>query len=220
MLLPEVRYSDLAIVLATLLGPLLGIQTQKILERRQVRQGRKENIFRTLMATRAARLSPEHVQALNMIDFEFYGRGEKIRNVLNAWNDYRDHLNTSFSPESLPVWVSRSLELLNELLYHMSIAVGRKFEKAHIRKSVYSPVAHSTLEQDQDIIRKGLVQMFTNKFSIPVVMNPAPSTPDQINQANKETQEQGELRALLIKQISGTLPYKVEIVEPNATKSD
>ena len=38
------------------------------------------------MATRAARLSMEHVQALNMIDITFNGE----QKIIDAWNLYRD----------------------------------------------------------------------------------------------------------------------------------
>jgi hypothetical protein len=34
-------------------------------------------VFRTLMTTRASRMAPDHVQALNMIDVEFAGDDRK-----------------------------------------------------------------------------------------------------------------------------------------------
>jgi uncharacterized protein DUF6680 len=44
------------------------------------------------MATRAARLTPDHVQALNLIDVEFYSKRKKYKRVLDAWKAYHDHL--------------------------------------------------------------------------------------------------------------------------------
>lgn len=57
-----------------LLSPLIALRVSRRLDaRREVRE-RKMKIFRTLMATRARRLSMEHVEALNMIDVEFSER--------------------------------------------------------------------------------------------------------------------------------------------------
>jgi hypothetical protein len=62
---------DWSIIGATILGPILAVQAQKWVEIIRERRGRKLWIFHTLMATRAARTSTEHVQALNMIDLIF-----------------------------------------------------------------------------------------------------------------------------------------------------
>lgn len=50
------------------------------------------------MATRGAKVSPDHVEALNMIDIEFYGRrsGRRSRaekSVVDAWKIYLDWLS-------------------------------------------------------------------------------------------------------------------------------
>ena len=50
--------ADIAIVVATLLGPVLAVQAQKWLERGREITQRRAWIFRTLMATRATNLSP------------------------------------------------------------------------------------------------------------------------------------------------------------------
>jgi len=96
--------SDWFIVLAVLLAPLLAVQVQKWIEKFRERHQRKLYVFTTLMATRATRLSPEHVQALNMIDLAFYGR--KILNqryqtkaeqsITEAWKKYLDQLATPY----------------------------------------------------------------------------------------------------------------------------
>jgi hypothetical protein len=48
---------DLAIVFATLLGPILAVQAQKFVEQRREQNHRRVAIFRALMMTRAAVLS-------------------------------------------------------------------------------------------------------------------------------------------------------------------
>jgi hypothetical protein len=67
-----VKTGDLAIVIATLLGPILAVQAQKWIERSRERQQRRVAVFRVLMTTRAALLSPAHVEALNIVPVEFY----------------------------------------------------------------------------------------------------------------------------------------------------
>lgn len=60
-------------IAAVILGPILAVQVQKRIEKLREKWGRKNHLFQILMSTRASRLSPDHVQALNMIDLVFYG---------------------------------------------------------------------------------------------------------------------------------------------------
>ena len=55
--------SDALLVLATLLGPVLAVQAQKFVERWREANERRHGVFKTLMATRAARLSPDHIRS-------------------------------------------------------------------------------------------------------------------------------------------------------------
>lgn len=89
--------SDLAIIFTTLLRPILAVQIQKIIVKRNFIRTRKVVLFEQLMATRVTRLSPEHVRALNRINIYFYGEGENKRTkteskVLEGWKIYLDHL--------------------------------------------------------------------------------------------------------------------------------
>ena len=64
--------SDWLVILAIIIAPILAVQVQKIIESRRSKRERKLQVFKALMATRATPLSPIHVEALNMIDIEFY----------------------------------------------------------------------------------------------------------------------------------------------------
>ena len=64
-------WSAVAIVLATILGPILAVWASEIRQRNRQAQDRKEWVFRTLMTTRSTRMSLDHVSALNHIDFAF-----------------------------------------------------------------------------------------------------------------------------------------------------
>ena len=74
-------------------GPVLAVEVQKRSERKREQRSRRLGIFRTLMATRLQMLGWEHVQALNVIDVEFYGSSSEEKAVLNDWKAYLDHLN-------------------------------------------------------------------------------------------------------------------------------
>ena len=61
---------DVAVIAATLLGPVLAVQIQKYLERWREENDRRHRIFKVLMATRAAPLAANHIEALNLIDID------------------------------------------------------------------------------------------------------------------------------------------------------
>ena len=71
-----VNLTDLAIVSATIFGPIFAVQVQKAVERWRAESNRRDGIFKTLMATRATRLAPTHIQTLNMINIEFRAAGK------------------------------------------------------------------------------------------------------------------------------------------------
>jgi hypothetical protein len=67
MCLSILQRANSSILVTFLLAPEATYGKTKI-EDNKAKKQRKLHIFKTLMATRAARLSAEHVQALNMID--------------------------------------------------------------------------------------------------------------------------------------------------------
>jgi hypothetical protein len=142
-------WSALAVIVATVMGPILAVQAQKYLERHRDQKRAKDTIFRVLMATRASRLSGEHVQALNGIELAFYGGGKKGKKVLEAWKAYHYHLNDkSYAPERTPEWVTRQIDLFIDLLHEMAVSLGYDFDKTHIKNSWYSPEAHGIMENE------------------------------------------------------------------------
>ena len=71
----NIKITDIAIVFAT----ILAVQAQKYLEKGGEIKQRRAWLFRTLMATRATTLSPAHVEALNAVPIEFYGKDQKLK---------------------------------------------------------------------------------------------------------------------------------------------
>lgn len=171
--------ADWIMILAVLVAPVLAVQIQKHLEALRERRGRKVHLFQTLMATRGARLSPLHVQTLNMIDIEFYGTptfgGQPRRNaseqaVLDAWKTYHDHLGEQVADNALADWARKRDDLFTELLCAIAKAVGYHYDKVHLRKGIYTPVGHGQLDDDQQIIRKSLVSILSGNKAVPIIV--------------------------------------------------
>jgi hypothetical protein len=173
----NVSLSDWLTIAAILIGPIMAVQAQRFLESLRDRRNRRLAVFHTLMATRAARLSHLHVQALNQIDIEFYGRralGIRIqtpaeKRVTNAWRVYSDHLNNRYPEGEFARWIEDGDKQLAKLLFEMSRALGYDFDEVELRRNVYSPVAHGKLEAQDAAIREGLERLLTNKSGLAIV---------------------------------------------------
>jgi hypothetical protein len=154
------------IIAATALSPLIAVQVTKWLDARKEAHDRRLYVFRTLMATRAQRLSTAHVQALNLIDVNFDGSLPGDRDVTTAWKVYLDHLNTG-DPSSA-VWLDRYNEHFGSLLLKMGLGLGFDFDPVHIKRAAYSPHAHGELENDQHAIRKAVIDVLQGKAAVRV----------------------------------------------------
>lgn len=209
--------SSISIIVATLLGPILAVQAQKAVERARDRHDRKSWLFHTLMATRAARVSPDHVRALNMIDLAFYGRrvlGIHRRRkaetaVLDAWHEYLDHLNTKYEKENFSLWSTKGDELFVNLLFALAIDVGYRFDRVQLKKGAYSPVAHGELEFEQQQVRKLAIDLLSGAHPLKMEVTGFPIDPAALK-------SQLELQAKLAAALEGGR-LSVEVAsEPSA----
>ncbi len=167
--------TDVLTIVAIICGPILAVQVQKWLERFKEKKRLKQEIFRILMATRSAPLSPQHVQALNMIDIGFYGKRKKHTRVAVAWKAYLDHLynapkdlkNPNYQTQ-MTVWQEATPDRLTALLFEMSKALHYSFDKVHIKRGGYTPQLYGEAEMAQYNLRNSLGDLFAGKTSIPV----------------------------------------------------
>ncbi|WP_206678156.1 DUF6680 family protein, partial [Citrobacter freundii] len=65
---------DILVVISTLIAPLVAIQATRYLDRKREIRSAQQNLFLTLMATRATPTHIRHVEALNSIDVIFSGK--------------------------------------------------------------------------------------------------------------------------------------------------
>ena len=181
-----IEIKDWVMVTSVLLGPILAVQAQKIVEAMKEKRARRLAIFKSLMSTRAERVSREHVQALNLIDIEFYGpmyfgvryqtKSEKA--VTNSWKNYNSHLNDK-TFESFEAWTRHGDDLFTKLLYEMSRALGYDFDEVQLKRDAYKPEAHVNLENAQLTVLDGLAKIVNNTSTLPIriVENPSTESP-------------------------------------------
>ena len=157
---------DWLTVLAILLAPLIALQVSGWLERRREKRRRRLEVFKTLMATRASALSPEHVGALNTIDVEFDGSDEKLKAVRRSWKAYHDHLGESDMDRGQ--WGTRRQDLLVDLLYELAQSLDYDFDKPEIKRRSYFPDGYIEAENDQLVIRRGFAKIISGESPLPI----------------------------------------------------
>ena len=187
---PLLKASDYISIAAILLGPVIAIQLQKFIERNSEAQRRREDIFKTLMATRGSTLSMAHVEALNRIDLEF-SNDKKYKRTIEAWKEYFDNLadkNDQNNSNQLAIWSAQNSELRANLLYEMGLSLGYKFDKSLIKRNIYSPIGHGQVEQENDIIRRGIANIFGGDGAVPFY----------VVQDEESAQRQQDLQDLMI----------------------
>ena len=185
--------SDGLMILAVLIGPIIAIRLTRFLDERKELRERKLWVFKTLMATRAYTVSPLHVEALNRIDLEFDKNKPKEKAVVEKWSEYLDLLgDRSLSVEQ---WTVRRVELLVDLLNLMGQTLGYDFDRTTIKNATYSPTVHGKVEEQQDRMREGLLDLIEGKRALPMyVRQPPPTTGQQ--RAPGETAEPNRPRAV------------------------
>jgi len=151
-------------------------------------------------------LSESHVAALNAIPIEFYGE----KQIIESWKIYFDHM---LAPDATTeVWFTRFNDLFVDLIHFIAQHLKYDFSRVEIAKEVYAPKAHGTIQSDQEVIRRGLAEMFTGKFAIPMELKSVP-TNEGMNQ------EQEAIRKALLKWLAGenavTVALKERAPEPN-----
>ncbi|HYK35685.1 DUF6680 family protein [Alloacidobacterium sp.] len=159
-------------ILAVVAGPIIALQIQRKLDRDREARNRKMWIFKTLMSLRATALSPTFVQALNQIDVEFNADNEKEKAVRGAWRVLLDHyvdLAHAAEPNS-PTLLEKSIQLKTNLLLVMGRCLNYDFDEVQIKKGSYYPTGLGDVETEQNLIRRGLLNVLSGRARIPVAV--------------------------------------------------
>ena len=197
----HISITDWLMIISVLFSPWIALFIQGWLMKQKEARSSKLTIFKTLMATRHSPLSLEHIQALNMIDIEFYGN-KKYKDVRRAWRNYLDIRSNSQKTEIQQELFNNECEkTLTTLLVNMGEVLGYEFDEAHIRQSIYKPQGHVTEEQYQMLMRANLVKLFAGELALPMQVTSLPFEEVDVN-------EQKKLRDLAIKYLENSFCQK------------
>jgi len=127
-----------AVVAATGLGPVLAVAlTLRFTYWRETsgeKYSRRLKVFRTLMATRRVGISPDHVNAINLVEVDFY----ECAAVEAEWKIYKKHLNDNSKPED-EAWRRTKEKLLSKLLFEIAKVLKFDIPAIEIFEGGYAP---------------------------------------------------------------------------------
>jgi hypothetical protein len=159
----------IAVVIATFAGPIFAVLMTRHIDKVRLMRERRENIFRTLMATRRTLISPEKAVALNMVEIEFYG----IQSVQEAHREVMAHIN---APRPLPDnWGDRHRALLTRLLSEIAQVLGYKLQQLDVLEGGYYPQGLADMEVEQQAVRRALIEVLSGRR--PLGVSPAAPAP-------------------------------------------
>jgi hypothetical protein len=176
-----------ATIIAIYYGPIQALKIQRKLDEEREAKNRKLHIFKALMSNRVTRLSPNYVQALNLIDVEFTGSNDKEKAVREAWKELLDLFqNYKTTPNAL----EKSDELNAALLSVMGKSLGYDFGKVYLRKDAYYPEFAQNVEQEQHALRKRVLELLdgsgTRKLPIAMFEQKFPDLTDKADDGTGE----------------------------------
>ena len=169
-------WQTLIIGASALLGPLVGIQTQKYFERRQSKKRRKADIFRTLLISKGDKASPECVKALNLLLLDFPDANQAFKNAIN---NYKNQVNTpiGLSEAEKATWSKEIDTRFNTLLrevaenYDKSLIKDKEFESFD-----YYPQELTNKKDQEFFIRRELSEILSNKKSLNITVTNLPTS--------------------------------------------
>jgi len=110
-----------------------------------------------------------------MVPLEFSGNNKKLRDIVDKWKMYFEHLsNVNEASQHPDAWVAQRTTLLTDLLQTMAKFCGYKFHTTEIMKEIYNPQGHENIKVSQETIIKGLASLFDEKgtASFPITIKP------------------------------------------------
>jgi hypothetical protein len=159
----------IAVVFATFAGPVFAVLVTRYIDNQRRYRERRLAIFRSLMATRRTAAAPEKVNALNLVEIEFYG----AQSVQTAHQAVMTHINT---PAPLPSgWNERHRTLMTRLLSEMAKVLGYNLPQLDVLEGGYYPQGLMDIELEQQTLRRALIETLSGQR--PLVVSPAAPAP-------------------------------------------
>ena len=193
--------NEILTLIALIAGPVAAVIITRYQDDQRQYHGRRMDIFRTLMRTRRAALSPDHIGALNLVEIEFADEPA----VVLAWKELFTHFGTAHGRrgeekiEGLTEQkeiekrneafggrlVQERQRLLAKLLHAIAKAEGFKIEQLEIFDGSYTPQFWSDIETEQAIIRKFVVDLAYARKVVPMGLLDYRSAQQAVDEAQK-----------------------------------
>jgi hypothetical protein len=128
---------------AIIAAPIIALWVQRQSEERKARELRRQSIFRSLWINRRRPFYIARVDALNMIDVDFFGD----KKVQGAWDDLRaDYFRQEHPGLNEEQIATQREEKFATLLFEISQVLNYEFGRTYIRDSIYRPQLHDDFD--------------------------------------------------------------------------
>ena len=175
-------------ILALLVGPFIGIYTQKWIETKKEHRSKQLDIFRVLLGERHSNFSAKYIRALNLIPIDFSDKKKKEKPVIIASKTLLNHLvnlpekkdykNEAEYRNAEQISDEKEYEYRVELLFEISKCLGYSFEKVDIKGAAYNSTADEDEERDEKkAIREGLIFLLAGSLPLNVNIENLPKKP-------------------------------------------
>ncbi len=166
---------DWITVAAIVVGPVLALFAQRLLDWMREKKERRVKVYLTLMSLRGVWLHPDSVRALNSIDTVFEKVSDKP--ARDAWARVIAHVCTPLPnidkfPQEARAWNDRLIDLRVDLYQLLGTAVGYDHTIDYIKTQFYNPQYHIDVELEQMQIRKQFAKAITDNGLKVVIQNP------------------------------------------------
>lgn len=170
-----IDWSAIAIVVATIFGPIFAVWASEWRQQHRALHDRKEWVFRTLLATKSYPLMLDHVRALTQIEAAFLGSAPE---VLEEWSLYLKHLRSpqGESEAAQTAWHQTSGELLRNILKAMADHLKIPLSKLQLNEKTYYPDGYVISEIRQQEIQELLLAVLKDgrPINIRTIIDPKP----------------------------------------------
>jgi hypothetical protein len=153
-------------ILAIVWGPVKAVELTRIDQTNNEKDRRRRAIFHDLMKYRRLDIQPERVNALNLVQLEFYGAAE----VNAAYKAYIDQLwiDLPTDPEPRRRQIEKRNELYVELLCKIAKELGLTFDKLDLQRLSYSPQGWMDEMDEIQQFRRLMIELLNGQRSLPI----------------------------------------------------
>ena len=164
---------------AIVVGPVVAVLVARWLNVSSDTTQRQRAVYRSLMATRRMPLSPQRVEALNVVDVEF-AKNKTVLKKFKALNAvYNDLARWTSTDADVLTQVNQDTEdKFADLLSEMGKALGYPYESLDLMRGGYYPKAFETVERQQFDARELFASLGRGERALPVIVLEPKTTGD------------------------------------------